>query len=213
MRITKLGHCCLLIEENGVRILTDPGAWSTAQNEVKNIDLILITHEHPDHLHIDSVKMILQNSPDAVIWTNSAVGRILSESGVSFRLLEHGQADKFKGINLEGRGEKHAVIYEEYGQVQNTGFMIGDRFFYPGDNLFNPKKDVEILALPVAGPWLKISESLDYAKEIKPKIAFPVHDAMININMFTGHHALPKMLLPKVGIEFNDLREQNWLEI
>ena len=38
MNITKLGHCCLLIEEKGLRILTDPGAYSTGQNEIKNID-------------------------------------------------------------------------------------------------------------------------------------------------------------------------------
>lgn len=213
MKITKLGHCCLLVEENGVRILTDPGGWSTAQSEIKNVDLVLITHEHSDHLHIDSVKKVLQNNPGAVIWTNKAVGKILSEAAIAFELLENGQKNQFKGVELEGHGDKHAVIYQEFGQVQNTGFMIGDRLFYPGDNLFNPKKSVEILALPVAGPWLKISEAVDYAKEIKPKVAFPVHDAMINQNMFSGHHAIPKMFLPKAGIQFNDLEKQNWLEI
>lgn len=213
MKITKLGHCCLLIEENNLRILTDPGAWTTAQNDVTGIDLILITHEHPDHLHLDSVKRVLQNNKQAVILTNSAVGKILSESGVVFNLLEHGEKNQFKGVNLEGHGEKHAIIYQEYGQVKNTGFMIADRFFYPGDALYNPQKSVEILALPVAGPWVKISEAVDYAKEVKPKIAFPVHDAMINIDMFSGHHAIPKMFLPKAGIEFTDLRDQNWLEL
>ena len=58
MKITKFGHCCLLIEENGVRILTDPGTYSTQQSEVKNIDFVLITHEHADHFHIDSLKAL-----------------------------------------------------------------------------------------------------------------------------------------------------------
>ena len=40
MKITKFGHCCLLIEENGVRILTDPGTYSTQQSEVKYIDFV-----------------------------------------------------------------------------------------------------------------------------------------------------------------------------
>lgn len=56
MKVTKFGHCCLLIEEEGLRILTDPGSYSTRQNDVQNIDVILITHEHPDHLHIESLK-------------------------------------------------------------------------------------------------------------------------------------------------------------
>src|SRR3989344_5644853 len=50
------------IEENGVRILTDPGTYSTQQSEVKNIDFVLITHEHADHFHIDSLKALLKNN-------------------------------------------------------------------------------------------------------------------------------------------------------
>ncbi|MEK6878040.1 MAG: MBL fold metallo-hydrolase [Nanoarchaeota archaeon] len=60
MNITKYGHCCLLIDINGVRILTDPGNYSTMQDTAENVDFILITHEHSDHLHIDSVKTILK---------------------------------------------------------------------------------------------------------------------------------------------------------
>ena len=37
MKITKLRPCCLLIKEGGLQILTDPGAWSTGQNEVRDI--------------------------------------------------------------------------------------------------------------------------------------------------------------------------------
>lgn len=202
MKITKLGHCCLVIEENGVRIMTDPGAWTTVQNEVKNIDIILITHEHADHLHMESVKTVLQNNPKAVLITNSAVGKILAAENIQHEILEHGGSNVVKNIALEGHGEKHAYIYEDVGQVQNTGFMIANRLFYPGDALFNPGQSVEILALPVAGPWIKISEAVDYAKAIKPRVAFPVHDEMINTTMFTGHHAVPKTFLPKAGIDF-----------
>jgi len=48
MTLTKLGHCCLIIEDQGLRILTDPGEYTILQNQVKDIDLILITHEHAD---------------------------------------------------------------------------------------------------------------------------------------------------------------------
>lgn len=205
MNITKLGHCCLLIEEKNLKILTDPGAWTTAQNEVRGIGLILITHEHPDHLHLESLKTVLQNNPQAKIMTNGAVGKLLADGNIDYTLLEHGSAKMVSGVNLEGYGDKHAVIYQGFGLVQNTGYLIGDRLFYPGDALYNPGKPVDILALPVAGPWLKISEAVDYAKAVKPKIAFPVHDALINSQIFTGHHAIPGKFLPPVGIEFQAL--------
>ncbi len=91
MKITKLGHCCLIIEDQGKRILTDPGTYSTLQNEVKNIDIVLITHEHADHYHLDSLKIVLQNNPNAKIITNSTVGALLEKEGISYSILEHGQ--------------------------------------------------------------------------------------------------------------------------
>lgn len=55
MKITKLGHCCLVIEEAGQKILTDPGTFTTSQNDMTDINILLITHEHADHYHLDSV--------------------------------------------------------------------------------------------------------------------------------------------------------------
>ncbi|MDO8482808.1 MAG: MBL fold metallo-hydrolase [bacterium] len=205
MKITKFGHCCLVIEENGVRIMTDPGAYSTLQNEAKDIDYIFITHEHPDHLHIESLVTVLKNNPRARIVTNASVGKLLDAEKIRYELLEHGQAKEFGGVHVEGCGEKHEIIYENFGQVQNTGYFFGKRLFYPGDAFFNPKNPVEILALPVAGPWMKISDAIDYAKLLKPKVCFPIHDGMLKFNQIT--RVIPQKFLPPVGVEFVDILE------
>ena len=183
--------------------MTDPGAWSTEQNDQKNIHLILITHEHPDHLHLESLKAVLNNNPDARVITNSAVGKLLEEAGIKYELVEHGGGTSVSGVDIEGHGEKHGVIYGDYGQVKNTGYFISDRFFYPGDALFDPKKPVEILALPVAGPWMKVPEAMEYAIKLKPKHAFPVHDGMLKY--YISHHSVPEMYLPKFEIDFKVL--------
>lgn len=198
MKITKIGHCCLIVEVDGVRILTDPGMFSTAQNEAKNIDIVLITHEHGDHLHVDSLKTILKNNPKVTVITNSGVGKILTQEGIPHELLEDKQSKNVFGILLEGFGEKHATIYRDYGQVMNTGYFIANRFFYPGDALYDPQKAIDILALPVAGPWIKISEAVEYAKLIKPRVTFPVHDGIL---VYTKPFFLPlETFLPPEGI-------------
>jgi len=202
MKITKLGHCCLLIEESRLKILTDPGMFSTSQNEMKSIDVILVTHEHQDHLHMDSLKAVLRNNLKAKVITNRGVGKLLEKEGIGYELLEDKQGKTISGILLEGFGEKHATIYQDFGQVVNTGYCIASRFFYPGDAFYNPGKPVEILALPVAGPWLKLEEAIDYAKLLKPKVCFPVHDGMLK---FIGPtHKVLHTFLPTVGIEFRD---------
>jgi L-ascorbate metabolism protein UlaG (beta-lactamase superfamily) len=60
----------LLIEEKELRILTDPGTYSKNFEQLKNIDIILITHEHFDHLHIPALKVCLENNPKVKIFTN-----------------------------------------------------------------------------------------------------------------------------------------------
>lgn len=203
MKITKLGHCCLVIEVNGLRIMTDPGNYSTLQSNEQNIDLILITHEHPDHLHVESLQQVLKNNPNAKIITNSAVKNILLENNLTSDLLENGQQIDFKGIKLEAFGEKHASMLPYAPQVENTGYLIAETFFYPGDAFTNPNKPVEILALPVVGPWLKLGEAIDYAKLLKPKVCFPVHDGMLKF--FGPVYALPEKVLSESGIYFKVL--------
>lgn len=200
MKITKFGHCCLLIEEKGVRVLTDPGSYSTAQDNVKNIDLILISHEHQDHFHIDSLKRVLENNPNAKITTNKSVGALLDKENIAYEVVEDGQQFSFQDVLIEAFGEAHAIIYASIFAVTNTGYFIANKLFYPGDAFTNPGKPVEILALPVAGPWMKLSEAIDYAKEVKPKKCFPVHEGILK--MPGASHKVPAMVLESEGIEF-----------
>jgi L-ascorbate metabolism protein UlaG (beta-lactamase superfamily) len=203
MKITKLGHCCMVLETKGIKILTDPGVFTTEQNQVTNVDLVLITHEHADHFHVESVKAIIQNNPQVKIITNQSVGKLLAAENIPFEVVEHGQMQIFKGVLIEGFGNKHAVIYRDNGMVQNTGFFMDDKLFFPGDAFFNPGKAVEILALPVAGPWMKISDAIDFALEVHPKVVFPVHDGMLSKPEI--FYKWPEKVLGEQGIEFRRL--------
>lgn len=193
----------MLIEENGLRILTDPGNYTTAQTEVKNIDVILITHEHEDHLHVESLKTALANNPQAKVITNKGVGAILEKEGIPYAVVDDGKETTEKGVRIAGMGRDHAEIYKTWKKVENTSYFIGERFFYPGDAFYKPNRPVEILALPVAGPWLKISEAIDYALALKPKTVFPVHDGSLIRPTFI--HRVASTVIGEAGIEFKPL--------
>lgn len=204
MRITKLGHCALLIDLKGKRILTDPGNYTIeAQLQTVNVDYILYTHEHADHFHLESLIKIKEKNPNVEIFANVSVGDLLEKENITYTLVQHKDVITLGEITIEGIGEKHALIHSSLPIGDNTGFMIDKRLFYPGDALTNPDKEVEILALPVAGPWLKIGEAIDYALSIKPKSAFPVHDAIRHASI----HKLTEGILKKNNIQFFPMAE------
>lgn len=200
MKITKLGHCCLVIEINGLTILTDPGMWTTEQNQVKGVDVVLITHEHADHLHLESLKIVLANNPQAAVYTNTSVGKILAEAGISHQVIDKGATTTIKDVLLESFECPHEPVYLTVPMPQNTGYRIDGKLFYPGDSFTNPHVPVEFLALPVAGPWLRLEQAVDFAKLLKPKKCFPIHDGMLKI--FGPFHEIPNRLLAAEGIDF-----------
>ncbi len=209
MKINKLGHCCLLIETKGKRILTDPGSYTVeTHSKIENIDYILFTHEHQDHYHIESLKVILEKNPEVVIFSNNSVSELLDKVGIKHTLVNNGDNILLGDISIDCIGEKHAQMHSTIPLSSNLGYFIDGRLWYPGDAFTNPERSVEILALPVSGPWMKLSEAIDYTLLLKPKKVFPVHDG----TRFGSSHILPAKVLTPEGIEFivmteGDVRE------
>lgn len=207
MKIRKIGHCCLVIETAaGKRVMTDPGSFSAGQADERGIDLVLVTHEHGDHLHVESLRAVLAGNPGAAVVSNSAVGKILAAEGIAHQVLEGAAAAEVAGVSLEAHDARHEEIFGEMGQVQNTGFLVDGRLFYPGDAFASPGRPVDVLALPVAGPWCRVRDAVRYALEVKPRAAFPVHDGMLVDGRLGGAHGAPAKFLPPAGIEFVALR-------
>ena len=180
MTITKFGHCCILIEVKRKRILVDPGRFSTGQNQLTDVDIVLITHEHADHCHTESVLQIAANNPDVIIVTNTSVATLLQSLEIEAHVIEGRDRANVADVSLEAFDGEHVEIFEEFGLVQNTGYLVEDHFFFPGDAYTVPNKQVKVLALPVSGPWCKIADAIRYALVVKPAVAFPVHDATLN---------------------------------
>jgi len=152
------------------------------------------------------LKEIIKKNPSVVIITNKGVGKLLDREGIKYKILNDKETVDFFGIKIEPHNCKHEEIFQELSQVENTGFFIGEKLFYPGDAYYNPGKPVEILALPVAGPWANVKNTINYALEIKPRICFPVHDGMLK--SFGASHFIPAKVLEKNRIIFKTLENE-----
>ena len=174
--------------------------------------MVVISHEHTDHLHIESVKTILKNNPQAIIISNGSVGKILEKENISYTKLTDGEEYKIRDVTINGYGQKHAPIYKDYEQTENTGYFFDNKLFYPGDAFTKIMEPVDILAFPIAAPWLNIEQAMDYVLSVKPRIAIPVHDGGLTKN--TGIvKRLPELYFPPANIKYIYLEINKEIEL
>ena len=173
MKITRFGHSCVLVEDSHGRVLLDPGMFSSGFEDLRGLTGGLITHQHPDHLDVERVTRLLEANPDATLVTDEG-----SRLDVPQTVVHAGDTLEL-GLSVSVHGSQHAVIHDDIPRVPNVGYLVGGRFFTPGDALTVPDADVEVLGLPTDAPWLKLSESVQLLRDIKPARAFPVHDGVL----------------------------------
>ncbi|MFD3454621.1 MBL fold metallo-hydrolase [Streptomyces sp. NPDC058691] len=179
MKLTKQGHACVRLEKDGRALVIDPGAF-TEPRAAAGAEAVLVTHEHADHFSEEQLRTALEDNPGAEIWTLKSVADQVS-AAFPGRVHTVGEGDTFSaaGFDVEVHGQLHAVIHPDIPRITNVGFLVDGSVFHPGDALTVPGRSVETLLLPVHAPWSKVSEVIDYLRELKPARAIDVHDALL----------------------------------
>ena len=179
MRITKFEHACFVVDQNGQSVVVDPGAFTSPLLDQRGVVAIVITHEHPDHWTPDQVRRLLDNNPGAQVFSTPAVVAAAADAGVNVTAVQDGDEYTAGDFTLAFYGEKHAVIHRSIPVINNVGVIINNTVFYSGDSFTIPPGSVDVLAVPASGPWLKVSEVIDYVEAVAPKRTFPTHE-MVN---------------------------------
>ncbi|UQX87413.1 MBL fold metallo-hydrolase [Jatrophihabitans telluris] len=175
MKITHYGHACLLIETATARLLIDPGTMSSFA-EVRDLDAVLVTHQHPDHLDVAGLTALLGANPRAqlVLDPDSAAAVPDLPEGT---VASPGQRLTFGASTVDVLGGLHAAVYGDVPGCTNSAYLIDDgALLHPGDSLFVPTQDVDVLAVAIDGPWLKLAEAVDYVRAVGPRVALPIHE-------------------------------------
>jgi L-ascorbate metabolism protein UlaG (beta-lactamase superfamily) len=202
MRITKFGHACVRLEYDGKAIVLDPGVF-TDVSALDGADAVLITHEHPDH-YLPAHLL----TTDAPIFTIEAVAAKILEDApeVAERVTVVAPGESFDpGVPVRAVGELHAVIHPEYPRFFNSGYVLtlGEtKLYHPGDALTPPGEDVDVLFVPVSAPWMRVSEAIEFAREVKAPRNVAIHDRIYSeagLGMVDGHM---DAFLPKAGQEY-----------
>lgn len=212
MIITKHQHACLTIEEQGQKLIIDPGVFTKDLGAVSDVAAVVITHVHADHFDPTLLASIVAANPDVIIYTTDEVkGQIAS---LNTRAVRGGQEIVAGPFTLKFYGGEHALIHPHIPRNQNVGVLVNGSFYYPGDS-FTVADDAEVhtLALPVSAPWLKIAESMDFLTTTKPRVCFPTHNAILSPE---GQGIVDRLIgntCQENGITYTALQPGNSVEI
>jgi L-ascorbate metabolism protein UlaG (beta-lactamase superfamily) len=179
MLLTKLGHACVRLEKDGVRLVIDPGIWA-GPDPLDGAAAVLVTHEHVDHLDDAPLREALAASSDLQLWASEAVAGKFAEFGSRVHAVHHGDALSISGFDVHVYGAEHARVDKAIPVVPNTGFLVDGQVFHPGDSFTVPEEPAPTLLVPVSGPWLKFGDVADYLRAVAPERGYWIHDALLN---------------------------------
>lgn len=182
MDLTLLGHSCARFEKAGSRLVVDPGAFS-APDALEGADAVLVTHEHMDHVVPDALRAALAGRPELRVWAPQSVVSALVDGhddvASQVHAVDPGDHVDVAGFAVDVVGGEHAVIHPDVPRVTNVGYVVDGAVLHPGDSLTVPDGEIELLLVPVAAPWVKAAEVIDYVRAVRAARAVPIHDAAL----------------------------------
>ncbi|MEO6149935.1 MAG: MBL fold metallo-hydrolase [Mucilaginibacter sp.] len=210
MKIKKYLHSCLVFEQDGYKLLFDPGKFSFAEGRVTadmfpGVDSIVITHIHPDHFDIEILKSILALN-NADVYTNKQVGEQLDKAGLAYHLIEEGE-HTIGPFSLKAIPITHEPLLDN-PIPQMTGYVINGKVLHPVDTLSDELlayKGIELLLLVTMAPFANELKIASFADKLQPRQILPVHDGYARDFFIKQRYANYKKHFEKQGIVFHEV--------
>jgi L-ascorbate metabolism protein UlaG (beta-lactamase superfamily) len=182
LTLTFIGHGSLMFEFNGLFIQVDPFGRVADYSRLPKADLILITHEHPDHLDLQAIEQI-RRSDTLVVLTETCAQQLTG--GIA---MKNGETQSVRGIRIQAVPAYNRVHQRPDGQPFHpkgvgNGYVLtfGDkRIYVAGDTENIPEMStlgpIDCAFLPVNLPYTMTPEmAAAAARTIRPQILYPYH--------------------------------------
>ena len=184
LKITCIGHGTLMFTFDGKIIHVDPVVRYADYTKMPKADLILVTHEHGDHLDDVAIQDLMKEGT-AIICTKKCKEQANIDSGI---VMKNGDTETVQGIKIEAvpaYNIKHMRSENSpfHPKGEGNGYILtfGDkRVYVAGDTENTPEmkalKNIDVAFLPMNLPYTMSPEMVaDAARAFKPKVLYPYH--------------------------------------
>lgn len=192
IRITPILHGSVQVEFGDTVIYVDP--WSRGDySDAPQADLILVTDIHGDHLDVEMIAKLRQDSTVLVV-PAAAADKVDGET-----VIENGETKELAGILVEAvpmynlkRGPEEGGLFHEKGR--GNGYILtlgGKRLYLSGDTACTPEMraltDIAVAFVPMNLPYtMPPSEAAECVKAFQPKVVYPYHYRGSDLDEFSA---------------------------
>lgn len=177
--ITFFGHASLMLEYGGTVVQVDPVGQYADYGTLPGADLILVTHEHQDHLDPSAIAKLVK--PGTEILLNGAARARLGKGTP----LAYGEKRSVGPFTVEALPAYNtsADRLSFHPKGRDNGYLVtvgGKRIYIAGDTEDTPEmralRDIDIAFLPMNLPYTMTPEQVAAAaKAFRPKVLYPYH--------------------------------------
>lgn len=218
MKTTWLGQAGLLFETNGIKIMADPYLSDSVKKiNPKNwrripvkeelfgedIDMIVITHNHLDHLDPQTLERLLNTEKSITVLASYNAWQEARKFGKN-----HNYVMFNRGTVWTQNGVTFTAVKAEHSDLTAIGFIIDDgrsKFYITGDTLYNKDifadlpQDIDAVFLPINGVGnnMNITDAKRFAMKTGAKFAVPVHWGMFD-ELDPTEFDLKNAVIPKI---------------
>lgn len=218
MKITWIGQAGLLIETGGKKIMADPYLsdsveeinpknWRRAAVDEslfeEDIDMLVITHDHLDHLDPQTLERFLKKDKTLTVLAPYNAWQEVRKNGKN-----HNYVMFNRGTVWTQDGITFTAVKAEHSDLTAIGFIIDDgefKVYVTGDTLYNKDifrelpKNLDAVFLPVNGVGnnMNISDAKRFAKMTGAKKAIPIHWGMFD-ELDVSEFDIANAIIPKI---------------